>query len=193
MEAGQILAHEDTVTLLQQWYAGSELEALCKADLLLQVFPVTLSVKLKCGKSKLTDIFPCIAKILWEALTLFPSSLSLIVSVAAPVSSTTTVSQLKATFIEAVQSSLEDLMDGDDVSSPPTTSTIKLFKQSEDEQGNEKWIPLDDSINVDKAGLDQGHVVGVSFKKNGKSTCSSRLSCLIFNPSYIANVRWTCL
>lgn len=91
-----------------------------------------------------------------------------VVSVAAPVTSTTTVSQLKSTFIEAIQSSLEELKDSEGLEDDPTTSTIKLFKQSEDEQGNEKWIPLDDSNNVDKAGLDQGHVVGVSFKRDGK-------------------------
>lgn len=82
--------------------------------------------------------------------------------------STTTVSQLKSTFIEAIQSSLEELKDSEGLEDDPTTSTIKLFKQSEDEQGIEKWIPLDDSTNVDKAGLDQGHVVGVSFKRDGK-------------------------
>lgn len=91
-----------------------------------------------------------------------------IVCVAIPVTKQTTVSELKSTFIEATSSSLDSLQESEGLQSNPTTKTIKLFKQSEDEQGNEKWIPLEDSTNVDKAGLDQGHVVGVSFERDGE-------------------------
>lgn len=82
--------------------------------------------------------------------------------------SKTTVSELKSTFIEAISSSLEDLQESESIDYDPTVKELKLFKQSEDDQGDEKWIPLEDSTNVDKAGLDQGHVVGVSFEKDGE-------------------------
>jgi hypothetical protein len=99
------------------------------------------------------------------------------------VTSRTTVSELKTSFIEAITNTLNQMRDPepepevkaelatllplsteDDPDPDPTVKTIKLFKQSEDEQGDEKWIPLDDDkANVDRIGLDQGHVVGVSF------------------------------
>lgn len=84
-----------------------------------------------------------------------------------PVTSKTTVAELKTAFLEAIATSLEDLKDSEGLEEDPIYETIKLFKQSEDDEGNEKWIPLDDKTNVDKAGLDQGHVVGISFQREG--------------------------
>lgn len=125
---------------------------------------MTVSVKLKCGKSESCRPRYCHCRhsILLFCCLIFP------VSVAVPVTASTKVSELKTILIEAIHTSLEELKDSEGLDEDPTTSTIKLFKQSEDDQGNEKWIPLEDVATVDKAGLDQGHVVGVSFQRDGR-------------------------
>lgn len=84
-----------------------------------------------------------------------------------PVEKSMTISELKQSFIEAslaAASSEEE----DALESKP--ANIKLFKQGVDTEGNESWVALDDKATVDRAGLDQGHIVGVSFSKEGEGS-----------------------
>lgn len=90
------------------------------------------------------------------------------VTVTIPVEKTTTIGQLKSTFIEAVagQDEINEKIAG---GGELGAESIKLWKYSSDDDGNEKWIALgSDSATVDRAGLDQSHVVGVSFLENGE-------------------------
>jgi hypothetical protein len=77
------------------------------------------------------------------------------------VDKTTKTSELKKAFIEAstVIEEYEDLN--------LSQSQIKLFKSTQDDEGGQTWLEMDDTATVDKVGLDQGHVVGVSLKKDG--------------------------
>lgn len=83
-----------------------------------------------------------------------------------PVEKSTTVLELKESFIEASSAAASE---GDEVETRP--ANIKLFKQGVDSEGHESWVPLDDKMTVDKAGLDQGHLIGVSFSSKGASSC----------------------
>ena len=63
------------------------------------------------------------------------------------------------------------------------TDNIKLWKQSSDDGSNEIWIGLDNTATVDKSGLDQGHIVGVSIQKDGKAI-KNKLMCA-------SSIEWT--
>ena len=100
------------------------------------------------------------------------------VCVMVPVDKKTTVLELKEAFIAAYGDgrdpslpSMDDdeLVEGAAQAKAQTVDSIKLFKHTLDEDDNDAWIPMDDhKSNVDKVGLDQGHVVGVSLKTNGE-------------------------
>ena len=80
-----------------------------------------------------------------------------------PVEKSMTVLELKQAFIEASKAAASS--EEDAVETKP--ANIKLFKQGVDSEGNESWVALDDKATVDRAGLDQGHVVGASFASQG--------------------------
>ena len=88
-----------------------------------------------------------------------------------PVDKGTTALEMKTCFLEAT-STLEDI-DGPSLN----LKGIKLWKQSTDDDGNEKWLPLEDGATVDKSGLDQGHIVGVSVKRDGKAFMRGTKKC----------------
>lgn len=82
-----------------------------------------------------------------------------------PVEKSTTIFELKKAFIEASHALGED-----DVEMRP--ANIRLYKQGVDSEGSESWVALDDEATVDKAGLEQGHLVGVSFSSKGRDPAS---------------------
>ncbi len=85
------------------------------------------------------------------------------VCVMIPVEKSMTILELKQAFIEASKAAASS--EEDAVETKP--ANIKLFKQGVDSEGNESWVALDDKATVDRAGLDQGHVVGASFGSQG--------------------------
>ncbi|CAD6569358.1 MAG: hypothetical protein CYPHOPRED_003302 [Cyphobasidiales sp. Tagirdzhanova-0007] len=83
------------------------------------------------------------------------------ICVIVPVNKATTCFEMKKSFLEAI-SAMDDIG-----GSTLVTDNIKLWKQSSDDGSNEIWIGLDNTATVDKSGLDQGHIVGVSIQKDG--------------------------
>lgn len=83
--------------------------------------------------------------------------------------SITTVAELKDAFLEAVSAGDDPRGPEDDTSEALSSDNIKLWKLISAEEGHEAWKGLEDRTTVDKAGLDQGHTVGVSFEKDGMS------------------------
>lgn len=95
------------------------------------------------------------------------------VAVLVPVDKNTRMTEVKASFLEAIAPLSPEDAASSGIPDPGTLGSsgdsIRLFKDSTDDSGEPIWLPLADSATVDKAGLDQGHTVGVSFKTPGES------------------------
>merc|ERR1711939_1180027 len=78
--------------------------------------------------------------------------------------------EVKASFLEAVRPLSEDEAEQSGIPDPSSldNASVKLWKESADDAGHPIWLPLADTSSVEKAGLDQGHTVGVSFKTGGE-------------------------
>lgn len=85
-----------------------------------------------------------------------------------PVSSKTTIAELKSAFIEAVSATDDPRGPDDDKKENLIESNIKLWKAVQSDDGEESWSALEDRKTTESAGLEQGHTVGVSFVNNGK-------------------------
>ena len=85
-----------------------------------------------------------------------------------PVTSKTTIAELKSAFIEAVSATDDPRGPDDDKKEKLIERNIKLWKAVQSDDGEESWSALEDRKTIESAGLEQGHTVGVSFVNDGE-------------------------